>query len=544
MPIPAAIGRLADGVRSAGGYRRAALALVLGGLAATAFPPLYALPLFAVGLSGLVWLIESGSARRAAFSGWLFGIGHFGVGLHWVAYALLTDPARYGWMVPFAVTGLAAGLALFTALAAFLARWLAPRGGAASVLALGAGWALAEWLRGHVLTGFPWILAAHVWSFDPAPLQVAALVGPYGLSLFTVWIAAAPALLGGVARRDDRAALGKGAALGAALALLSAIWIGGALRLAAADEAFVPEARLRIVQPNIAQIHKWRADLRESLFQRHLEMSRGAAALGITHIVWPETATPFALGDAPERRLVMSTVVPPGGALITGTLRIEGRGAAFRIWNALQAIDASGRIVASYDKAHLVPFGEYMPFRRWLGFAKITPGSTDFSAGPGPQTLRFPNLPPASPLICYEAIFPGAVVDRGRRPAWLLNVTNDAWFGLSPGPYQHLAAARMRTIEEGLPLVRAANTGISAVVDPYGRVLGRLPLGEAGVLDSRLPQALAQPPPYAKLGDAPFALAVGLAMGVAGWRRARGVNDPRGRGPGIGRGVDSAANRL
>jgi apolipoprotein N-acyltransferase len=395
------------------------------------------------------------------------------------------------------------------------------------VLTLGAAWALAEWLRGHILTGFPWILAAHVWDIDPAPLQAAAVVGAYGLSLATAWIAAAPALLGVKASPIARPTA-PAVALACAFALLAAIWIGGTLRLAAADERFVPGVHLRIVQPNIAQTHKWIATLREAHFQRHLDLSRGSGAAGITHVIWPETATPFALGEEPERRIVMSGVVPDGGALITGTLRVEGRGAAFRVWNALQAIDFTGAVIATYDKAHLVPFGEYVPFRQWLDIAKITPGSTDFSFGPGPQTLRVRGLPPLSPLICYEAIFPGAVTDPGDRPAWLLNVTNDAWFGLSPGPHQHLAAARLRTVEEGLPLVRAANTGISAVIDPYGRYVGRLDLGREGVLDRRLPQGLA-PPLYTRLGDGPYALAAGLVLGLAAWARVRA----RGGGQGL-----------
>ncbi|MFO1189775.1 MAG: apolipoprotein N-acyltransferase [Alphaproteobacteria bacterium] len=522
MSLFSAIGRLAARVRSLGRGRQAILALGLGGLAATAFPPLDAVPLYAVGLTGLVWLLESGNARRAAATGWLYGVGHFGVGLHWVAYALLTDPGRYGWMVPFAVLGLAAGLAIFVAGAAFLARWLAPQGGTGLVLALGAAWGLAEWLRGHVLTGFPWILAAHVWDFDPVPLQAASVVGTYGLSLATAWIGAAPALLGCKTMLSGHARRGVFATLAAAVAILSIIWVGGSLRLMTAQDRFVPGVMLRIVQPNIAQTHKWVAALRQSHFQRHLDLSRDARSDGITHVIWPETATPFALGEEPDRRAIMRDVVPGGGALITGTLRVEGRGPSFRVWNALQGIDSNGTIVGTYDKAHLVPFGEYMPLRQWLDIAKITPGSTDFSAGPGPRTLRFPGLPPTSPLICYEVIFPGAVVDPADRPAWLLNVTNDAWFGLSPGPYQHLAAARLRTVEEGLPLVRAANTGISAVIDPYGRFAGRLGLGEAGVLDQRLPDALASPPPYARLGDSPFALAAGLTLGLVGWARFRG----------------------
>jgi apolipoprotein N-acyltransferase len=190
------------------------------------------------------------------------------------------------------------------------------------------------------------------------------------------------------------------------------------------------------------------------------------------------------------------------------------------IWNSLQALNHQGEIVATYDKAHLVPFGEYVPLRGILPLAKITAGGINFTAGKGAATVDLPGLPPASPLICYEVIFPGEVVDRANRPSWLLNLTNDGWFGLSAGPYQHLAAARLRAVEEGLPLVRAANTGISAVVDPYGRVIGEIPLGTQGVLDSTLPLALSPSAPFAAIGLAAPLLLLLIISGLAiGWSR-------------------------
>jgi apolipoprotein N-acyltransferase len=221
-------------------------------------------------------------------------------------------------------------------------------------------------------------------------------------------------------------------------------------------------------------------------------------------VVWPETAARYLLDRSPELRLALGGAAPPGGLLITGMPRAEpASGQVERIWNSLGVLDRAGNILATYDKFHLVPWGEYVPWRRVFPFIdKLTPGSLDFSAGPGPRTLHLPGLPPVGALICYEVVFPGRVVDPGDRPAWLLNLTNDAWYGDSFGPYQHLVAARLRAVEEGLPLVRAANTGISAVIDPYGRVRASLGLGLAGVLDADLPAALPGATVYARFGDA------------------------------------------
>jgi apolipoprotein N-acyltransferase len=289
-----------------------------------------------------------------------------------------------------------------------------------------------------------------------------------------------------------------------------------------ADDGVVPGVHLRLVQPDIPQSLKWDPALRERHFQRTLELTRAPGFSGRTHIIWPETATPFAMAGDAARRLAIASAVPSGGLLITGAPRVEVEpGRPIRVWNSLHAIDGGGAIVATYDKFHLVPFGEYVPFRRILGFINLIPGAVDFTAGPGPRTLAPPGLPRLSPLICYEAIFPAHVLDSADRPGWLLNLTNDAWFGLSSGPYQHFAAARFRAVEEGLPLVRAANNGISAIVDAYGRVVVELGLGRSGVLDGDLPRALPRTP-YARFGDA-IVLAIGLVLlAPAALRRRRG----------------------
>ncbi len=509
-PKPSRLRRLDDWLRGGGRVRRFALAAGLGAVATAALPPLHLLPLYLVAFTGLARLIDASRTRRAAFAvGWWFGFGHFVSGLYWFANALMTDAERFGWLVAPAVFGISAALAVYPALAATVARAFPE--GFPRIAGLAAAWVAAEWLRGVLFTGFPWNLIGLGWTISDAMIQLAALTGAWGLSFLTVFAAAAPAAL--AVPGSPRA---RWAPLALATVLLAATWIGGAIRLAGADEATVPGVRLRIVQPNVAQNHKWKPELRAALFRRHLELTASPGIENVTHVIWPETAVPYALADQPNLRAAIAAVTPPGGAVITGAIRWSPEGAPERrIWNNLAAVDDRGRVVASYDKFHLVPFGEYVPFRSILPLDKITYGSLDFSAGPGPRTLRVPGLPPFSPLICYEAIFPGRVLDASDRPSWLLNITNDAWFGVSSGPYQHFAAARLRAVEEGLPLVRAANTGISAVVDSYGRVRARLGLGEGGVLDVSLPVALAAPPPFARWSLWPLLVLVAVVLGCS-----------------------------
>ena len=503
--------RLKSGVAGLIGWRRHLTAVLLGALAAAALAPVHALPVVLVSFSALLWMIAASRNGRAAFAaGWWFGFGYFVAGLYWTAIAMLSEPERFAWMVPFAVLGLPAILASFPGLAA-LATWMVGCRSWGRVLALALAWTAAEWVRGQVLSGFPWNLIGYVWSAWPEMTQLAAVTGVYGLSFVTVALAALPACFAEPAPGPR----GRFALAAAGLAVLGVLWGGGTMRLAGAALEAEPGVRLRIVQPNIRQPHKWRDDLRAAQFATYLRMSSSAGLDRVTHLIWPETALPFYLSREPALARLLGGLLKPNGLLLTGAPRVEsGVARPRRIWNSVHVIDANGRLVATYDKFHLVPFGEYLPLRRllrWFGAEKITPGALDFSAGRGPQTLALPGLPPVGPLICYEAIFPGRVVARGDRPAWLLNVTNDGWFGISSGPHQHFAMARMRAVEEGLPLVRAANTGISAVVDPFGRIVARLGLGRAGVLDSALPRALPAPPPYGRYGD-PVPAVAGLAV--------------------------------
>jgi apolipoprotein N-acyltransferase len=485
---------LSQRIQALSGWRRRFVLMILGALAASALPPTHVIPALLVAFPALAWSLDAATTRRAAFgAGFWWSTGWFAVGLYWISHALLTDAARFGWMVPFAVFGLSSLLAAFNGLAS-LAVHLCRLGRVARIPALAVALTISEWLRSWVMTGLPWNPVGSVWDFSLPVLQFGALGGIWGLSLLTYLIFLAPALL---------AVSGHGRAVSAlTLGLPAVLWLGGTLRLAANPEAMVPGVQLRIVQAAVAQANKWKDEQREANLRDHIALTRGPGFETVTTVIWPETAVSYFLDLDRLHRQMAAAAVPPNGLLLTGAPRITPKGVEpFQIWNSLMAVTGSAEIAAIYDKVHLVPFGEYVPLRGILPIAKITHGGTDFSAGPGPVTLDLPGLPAAAPLICYEAIFPDAIIARDqKRPGWIVNVTNDGWFGISSGPHQHLSASRMRSIEEGLPQARAANTGISAVIDPMGRVIARLGLGERGILDAPLPQAVA-PTPYSRLGN-------------------------------------------
>jgi apolipoprotein N-acyltransferase len=497
---------------------RLALACALGAVGMLGLPPFGFVPALAIAFTGLVWLLDGApDGRRAFWTGWAFTFGHLVVGLYWIALALLVDAAKFAWLVPFSVLVLPAGLALFGGAATWAASrfW---RPGARRVLVLAVAWSIAEWLRGHVLTGFPWNVVGYAWTDLAAPRQAAALMGIWGLSLGTVALAALPATL----VDPERSGWRRAAPVALGVALLGVVTLYGSARL---DRVPPPDGtgpQLRIVQGNVAQAMKWSEAERQNILLRYLRLSQAPAARPLAAVIWPETATPYLLDTVPENAAAVAQAAPAGGLLLTGVVRARqgATDADFRAWNSLMALDARGAILGVYDKAHLVPFGEYLPLRSILsrvGIDKLAQGAVDFSSGPGPRTLHVAGLPPFSPLVCYEAIFPGAVADPADPPAWLLNVTNDAWFGTSIGPYQHLAMARMRAVEQGVPLVRAANTGVSAVFDPLGREIGRLGLGETGVLDTTLPSPIEGGTTYGHHGDWIFAGLV-LAAAAAAWR--------------------------
>jgi apolipoprotein N-acyltransferase len=516
--------RLAQELAGLTGWRRYGLGFLLGALLAGALPPVDLTPLIFIAFPGLLWLDEGSTDSRASFRlGYAFGLGFFAAGLYWIAAALFVDIARFWWALPFAVFGLPAFLALFCAAALGLTAYAARRlhlTPAARVCLFAVLWSGAEWLRGHILTGFPWNLVGYVWSGGfpgaLAMLQSTAWIGIYGLSLLTVLAASLPALLGGTLLGPMSRARRAAPAIAAALLILVPA-TAGAIRLWTLPTR-PTETWLRLVQPSVPQDLKWDPAAADANFRGLLELSAAPSAHRLAAVIWPEAAATFPLERHPEHRAAIASVAPQDGYVITGTIRTNPPPAPVtQIWNSIEAIDGAGAIRAVYDKAHLVPFGEYMPFRGLLPIDDFIPGAIDMTPGPGPQTLTIPGLPAFSATVCYEAIFPGRVTATPR-PAWILNVTNDAWYGRSSGPYQHFAIARTRAIEEGIPLVRAANNGISGIVDPAGRIVARTRLDSVGYADIALPEATG-PTLYARTGQWVFVAMLLLALAPVAARR-------------------------
>jgi apolipoprotein N-acyltransferase len=518
--------RFAHTIVLAWGWRRALIAFLAGASSTLALPPTDIWPVPFVTFPILVWLVDGAAAGRfggvlaAASAGWWFGFGYFLAGLYWVGNAFLVDAKTFGWLLPFAVVALPAGMAVYTAFGLALARLMWTRG-ATRVLALAVALTVAEWLRGHLFSGFPWNAYGYALVSPLWLAQGAALIGLWGLTLLAVAIYASPAVLA-----DERADTRRPwLAPALSVVVIAALAAYGAWRLARNPTTYVDGVRLRIMQPNLQQDEKFRYSQKQQVMSRYLALSdraSGPQSTGvrdITHLIWPESAFPFFLTQEPDALAQIAALLPQGTVLITGAIRPPEAASgplANRAYNSIYVIGHDGSVLSAYDKVHLVPFGEYLPLQNWLerlGLMQLTQVRGGFIPGDRRRSLSAPGVPNFVPLICYEIIFPGEAVPRAERPGWLLNLTNDGWFGISPGPYQHFQQARVRAIEEGLPLVRAANTGISAVVDPLGRVLKALPLGTEGVLDSGLPRPVS-PTPYARLGDGPVGLLIGMALVV------------------------------
>ena len=526
--------RFAHWVILSWGWQRVAIAFAAGALSTLALAPFNLWPVMFLTMPVVVWLIDGSAAGRlggvmgAAGTGWWFGFGYFLAGLYWVGYAFLVDAKTFGWLLPVAVAGLPAGLAVYMAAGFALARALWTRG-ASRVLVLAVALTVAEWLRGHLLTGFPWNALGYTLTGPLVLAQAAALVGLWGLTFIAVAAFASPAVLA-----DERADTARPwlPPLCAVL-VLAGLAAYGATRLARTPTHFVEGVRLRIMQPNLPQDEKFNYGAKQQVMRRYLELSdraTGPDSMGIrdvTHLIWPESAFPFFISREADALAQIAALLPQGTVLITGGVRPEEAPPGAPIahgYNSIYVIDHDGSIIGVYDKIHLVPFGEFLPFQRLLesvGLMQLTKVQGGFIAGDRRRALAVPRAPHMLPLICYEIIFPGEAVPRGgQRPGWIVNLTNDGWFGISTGPYQHFQQARVLAIAEGLPVVRAANTGISAVVDPLGRVIKELPLGAEGVLDAPLPRPI-QPPLFVRAGDTFAALMVAGAAALALRRRMR-----------------------
>ncbi len=491
-PVWPAVSRLADWVGSLTGWRAMALSFAAGVVSAAALPPLGLIFSLIPSFMTLMWqLAATTNSRNAFLIGWFFGVGHFLAGLYWVGIAMTVDFERFWWFLPISIAGLSCGLALFIGVVTWTT-WRSRTGGATRLVLFVLFWLVAEWLRSWVLSGFPWNLIGTVWYQVPEVLQLASLTGVWGLSVIA--LLAAVSLAGLAAPRRGAGALGL---ILVSWGLLGLVFLYGTWRLAT-TEIQDSGTTVRIVQPSVPQSLKWDARLAVQHLNQLIALSTGPGFQDINLVVWPETAVSFNLWNDPDLQRYLAPAVPAEGYLVTGAPRYTAEGEDF---NALYVVAREGKILATYDKVHLVPFGEYVPLADFLGGLDIAVARGSLSTGPGLVTLDLPGLPSASPLICYEIIFPGAVTAADQpRPGFLLNITNDAWFGRSSGPYQHFASARIRAIEEGLPLVRAANNGLSALVDPLGRAIGKLDLDEIGVLDIPLPVAL-EPTFFARLGS-------------------------------------------
>ena len=530
---PALVIRAAHAVVLAFGWRRASIAFGAGCISALAVAPVNAWPVLFLTLPVLVWLIDGSTAGprgalwTAAIAGWCFGFGYFVCGLYWIGYAFLVDAKTFGWLLPVAVTGLPAYLAIYTALGAALARLLWVRG-PLRILALAASMTIAEWLRGHLLSGFPWNTFGYALTEPLALAQSASLIGVWGLTFLALAVFASPATLAD--EKADTPAPWRPLVMG--LVVLAAFFGYGVARLATHPTAYVPKVKLRLMQPNLQQDEKFNYSAKNEVMQRYLRLSSrktGPDSQGIhdiTHLIWPEAAFPFFLTREPDALAQIAALIEPNTELITGAVRAarEPGQRPMRAYNSIYVIGGDGSIRGVYDKVHLVPFGEYLPFQsllEQLGLQQLTKVAGGFLSGDRRRAMDVKGAPKMLPLICYEAIFPGAAVPPDQRPGWIVNVTNDGWFGISSGPYQHFQQARVLAIAEGLPLVRDANTGISAVIDPVGRIITSLPLGVEGVLDAPLPRALA-PTVYAQFGNGILILFLVASLIVVAKRRLRG----------------------
>lgn len=488
------------------------LIFLSGAVMALAMPPTAWWPLSFVGLSSFYVLLAPVKGWRGFLCGWLFGFGYFLAGLYWISNALLVPGNEFKWVWPLAIIGLPVGLAIFTGLAA----WLITR---CSILASWRGFTMfvtalliSEWLRGHILTGFPWNLYGYAWSGVLPMVQSVSLFGVYGLTLLTILWCTLPGFLY-VMKPQRKAVVG---IILLSVTSMAGLYGWGALRLHNHQTEYRDDIIVRLVQPNIPQEDKWNSDRLVFNLKKTVDMSSLTPRPGKTMvIVWPETAiSDFVMQDPNAADYIRTNLFNSGEKifLATGVLRHGIQDNKPLYFNSLGIYGPELKELAAYDKSHLVPFGEYIPFQDkiplnpFVNFGSFTPGT-------GITTQTVPGLPPFSGLICYEVIFPGSVALTTPRPEWIINVTNDAWYGDSPGPYQHLVISQFRAVEEGLPLARSANTGISAIIDPFGRIITKFPYGTDSVQDQQLPVA-ASLPPFAKWRDWPLLFAVTIAFFV------------------------------
>ena len=523
------------------GWRRVLLLLVAGALAALSVPPLFVLPALFVALPILVWCLDGAERVRglrrlfspAFLVGFWFGLGYFTAGLHWLGTAFLQEGGPFVLLMPLGVVGLAAVLALFWASGTAIAH-LMWSSGAIRIVTLATCLAAAEWLRGHLFTGFPFNLVGYALTANDEMMQLASVIGVYGLTFVALLIGSTPALIWPA---DERGLVARLLPFFLAMTAIAGQVGYGSWRLGATEVVERDDMKVRLVQPVILAHTDWALGDPAHIIDRLTSLSEtrltpaDPGLVGVTHLVWPESVFPFFLTRQPEALARIARMLPPGVTLLTGAPREQlgpdgaplGDNPGF---NSILAIDHQGEIVGSYDKSHLVPFGEYLPFAdfwRLFGIRQFVPGSSGWAPGDGRRLMNPAGMPAFLALICYEAVFPGNIGEV-ERAEFILNLTNDAWFDGSVGPSQHAHHARLRSVETGLPMLRAANTGATLVVDPLGRITARLAEGEVALLDTRVAERLEGPTPYVRFGDWWLAgfIVIGFGFSVAAaWRENR-----------------------
>ncbi|MEX1036772.1 MAG: apolipoprotein N-acyltransferase [Sneathiella sp.] len=483
-------------------FKKSFLAFVLGLAVAAALPPLHLIFLLPVSFTGLLWILSSVTTRKQAFlAGWWFAWGQFIAGLYWIGVAFTIDAETHALLLPLPVLVLPAFLAILSG-GATLATYLTRTRSLARIFVFSGLWLVFEYIRGVLFTGFPWNLVGYSWSAFLPVLQSTAYFGIYGLTLLTVFLASLPALLG----ETETPKRTTGLSLIICAGIFVVLYGAGTYRLSTASVAYFEDAALRLVQPNIRQIDKWKPDLLLDHLRKLVALSIIEEGGKPRYLIWPETAVPYYLTTAPALRKELAQIVPPEGAIITGAPRRNPESGLY--WNSVQVLGERGDILDIYDKQHLVPYGEYMPFRSIMmatGLTDIIPALDRMSDFATPdkaakKVVSVPGLPPARVMICYEIAFPWEVAPQTAF-SWIINVTNDGWFGNTSGPYQHFATTRTRAIEQGVPVIRAANTGISAIIDPFGRVEQQLTLNETGIIDGELPLPITERTIYARYGE-------------------------------------------
>lgn len=497
---------------AAGNYKISAL--ILGMVSAAVFPPFFCLPIFLAAMAAMFALTDGMlSVKKAAAAGYWYGFGFFAAGFYWIGNALLVDAESFGWLYPLALLAPGVFFGLFMIPPFVVWHFSRKCRFWHRVSGFAAAWVLLEWVRSFILTGFPWNLLGTAWAFHPAFLQTASFWGTYGLSFAVLLLAGSVYAL--FCRRWYS---------GAAVFLLlpAVLYVYGTWRIAGYEPG-ESGITVRLVQPSIPQQMKWEHGALEDNLRTYIEMSRRPGLENVDFVIWGETAVPFDLENDEIHRRLVSSAVPPKGFLAAGLVRAGISGGFIKPFNSMYVLNPRGDIVAHYDKSHLVPFGEYIPFRQILPawIRPITGSIADFAAGRKFKNIQVGDYPAFAPLICYEVIFPDAVIDRKNKPAWLVVLTNDGWYGDSTGPYQHLVAAQMRAVEEGVSVVRSANSGISALIDPLGRVVARIPLNEKNILDVELPLNLELSTFYNYYGNRGFLLVISLILLSIFWCRWR-----------------------